>query len=218
MYGAPLPELAIRQLKGDASTRSYFRVLVAADPRIGTRRSAHRNAAPRGTHSRSDEGGSPAEDRQQLPFLEVGELLRSAADSQSRKSMSSTSSVDRSCLKISATRLSNGGCSKRHSAGALAQIAYAKTRSTCWPTIHTRHGSPSQRAFDRRHGAASIVRCLRMGARSLPPVGIGGAVRETWSPKWMHAALSLRTSPPSSTAIEAMPYGASCTETINRET
>lgn len=74
LYGEPIPPTKVVKLRGDASTRSYFRVHVDSAP-------AERPASliamqlPEDAF-RSDEGGpQPAGAR--LPFLEVAELLES---------------------------------------------------------------------------------------------------------------------------------------------
>ncbi|MDH3199654.1 MAG: phosphotransferase [Myxococcales bacterium] len=72
LFGTPLPAVVVERLKGDASTRSYFRV--------------HSKEAGKGPSTiivmqlpddafGSDEGGAQPETTR-LPFLEVGELLR----------------------------------------------------------------------------------------------------------------------------------------------
>jgi len=71
LYGEPLPSIEVIKLRGDASTRSYFRV------RVPDRRPASVIAMqlPENTFQ-SDEGGEQPES-QRLPFLEVAELLES---------------------------------------------------------------------------------------------------------------------------------------------
>ncbi len=76
LYGEPSPPTRLTKLRGDASSRSYYRLAVSPE-----------TSTPRGPQSlivmelpedalRSDEGGDhPEVDR--LPFLEVAELLRS---------------------------------------------------------------------------------------------------------------------------------------------
>jgi aminoglycoside/choline kinase family phosphotransferase len=74
VYGEPLPPIQVIKLRGDASTRSYFRAHVEAAP-------ANRPASvivmqlPEDAF-RSDEGGKQPE-IQRLPFLEIAELLQS---------------------------------------------------------------------------------------------------------------------------------------------
>ena len=74
LYGLPLPPIELIKLRGDASTRSYFRVRVANAP-ADSPKSLIVMQLPEDAF-RSDEGGQPASgDR--LPFLEVAELLDS---------------------------------------------------------------------------------------------------------------------------------------------
>jgi hypothetical protein len=73
LYGKPLPAVVVQKLRGDASTRSYFRVRTEK-PREGPS-SVIVMQLPDDAFG-SDEGGAEA-DIERLPFLEVGELLRS---------------------------------------------------------------------------------------------------------------------------------------------
>jgi aminoglycoside/choline kinase family phosphotransferase len=71
LYGEPLPSTEVIKLRGDASTRSYFRVQVPG------RRPASVIAMQLPENAfQSDEGGEQL-DSQRLPFLEVAELLES---------------------------------------------------------------------------------------------------------------------------------------------
>jgi aminoglycoside/choline kinase family phosphotransferase len=71
LYGEPLPSTEVIKLRGDASTRSYFRVQVPG------RRPASVIAMQLPENAfQSDEGGERL-DSQRLPFLEVAELLES---------------------------------------------------------------------------------------------------------------------------------------------
>ncbi|MGB5351528.1 MAG: phosphotransferase [Polyangiales bacterium] len=74
LYGLPLPAVERVKLRGDASTRSYFRVRVTE----GIARSPQSIIAMQLPQDafRSDEGGKPA-DSERLPFLEIAELLDS---------------------------------------------------------------------------------------------------------------------------------------------
>lgn len=73
VYGPTLPRWTIEKLKGDASTRSYFRVTTEG----GSPRSLIVMQLPEDAFG-SDEGGTqPATTR--LPFLEIGELLAERA-------------------------------------------------------------------------------------------------------------------------------------------
>ena len=74
LYGDPLPAIELIKLRGDASTRSYFRVRVADAP-TGCPRSVIVMQLPDDAF-RSDEGGKHA-DTERLPFLEIAELLAS---------------------------------------------------------------------------------------------------------------------------------------------
>jgi aminoglycoside/choline kinase family phosphotransferase len=74
LYGEPLPSANVIKLRGDASTRSYFRVQVAAPP-AGTPTSVIAMQLPENAFQ-SDEGGQHP-DGARLPFLEVAELLAS---------------------------------------------------------------------------------------------------------------------------------------------
>ncbi|UCF48861.1 MAG: phosphotransferase [Myxococcales bacterium] len=74
LYGKPVPTVEVVKLRGDASTRSYFRVRVeeadADHPKSLIVMQLPEDAF------RSDEGGKQPES-QRLPFLEVAELLES---------------------------------------------------------------------------------------------------------------------------------------------
>jgi len=71
LYGEPLPSTEVIKLRGDASTRSYFRVQVPG------RRPASVIAMQLPENAfQSDEGGEQP-DSQRLPFLEIAELLES---------------------------------------------------------------------------------------------------------------------------------------------
>ncbi|MBT8470359.1 MAG: aminoglycoside phosphotransferase, partial [Deltaproteobacteria bacterium] len=74
LYGLPLPAIEVRKLRGDASTRSYFRLHVAESP-VGSPQSVIAMQLPEDAFG-SDEGGKPA-DSERLPFLEIAELLGS---------------------------------------------------------------------------------------------------------------------------------------------
>jgi hypothetical protein len=74
LYGEPLLSTEVIKLRGDASTRSYFRVHVADAP-TGRPASVIAMLLPEDAF-KSDEGGKQA-DNQRLPFLEVAELLES---------------------------------------------------------------------------------------------------------------------------------------------
>jgi aminoglycoside/choline kinase family phosphotransferase len=74
LYGEPLLSTEVIKLRGDASTRSYFRVHVADAP-TGRPASVIAMLLPEDAFT-SDEGGKQA-DNQRLPFLEVAELLES---------------------------------------------------------------------------------------------------------------------------------------------
>jgi aminoglycoside/choline kinase family phosphotransferase len=74
LYGEPLPSFEVIKLRGDASTRSYFRVQVQKAP-ADRPKSLIVMQLPEDAF-RSDEGGSQPKSRR-LPFLEVGGLLRS---------------------------------------------------------------------------------------------------------------------------------------------
>jgi len=74
IYGEPAPSAEVIKLRGDASTRSYFRVRVEEAP-TSCPRSLIVMQLPEDAF-RSDEGGKQP-DSQRLPFLEVAELLES---------------------------------------------------------------------------------------------------------------------------------------------
>jgi len=74
LYGRPLPAIELTKLRGDASTRSYFRLQVAEAGARGPR-SVIAMQLPEDAFG-SDEGGKPA-DSERLPFLEIAELLDS---------------------------------------------------------------------------------------------------------------------------------------------
>ncbi len=74
LYGKPVPSAEVIKLRGDASSRSYFRVRVAAAP-AGSPASVIAMLLP-GDAFGSDEGGRQP-DSVRLPFLEVAELLDS---------------------------------------------------------------------------------------------------------------------------------------------
>ena len=74
LYGEPLPSTEVIKLRGDASTRSYFRVRAKAAP-TGRPTTVIVMQLPNDAFQ-SDEGGKQP-DRQRLPFLEVAELLES---------------------------------------------------------------------------------------------------------------------------------------------
>lgn len=73
LYGTPLPTVVVRKLRGDASTRSYLRVFVE-DARKGPSTLIVMQLPDDAFGS--DEGGAQP-DTERLPFLEVGDLLRS---------------------------------------------------------------------------------------------------------------------------------------------
>lgn len=76
LYGAPVPEIDLVKLKGDASTRSYFRARRRDQGAVGPETFIVMQLPTDAL--RSDEGGAQPElDR--LPFLEVAELLRERA-------------------------------------------------------------------------------------------------------------------------------------------
>lgn len=74
LYGLPLPAVERIKLRGDASTRSYFRVRVAEEV-AKSPQSVIAMQLPEDAF-RSDEGGKRA-DSERLPFLEVAALLAS---------------------------------------------------------------------------------------------------------------------------------------------
>ena len=74
LYGEPVPSTQVTKLRGDASTRSYFRVHVEEAP-PGRPRSVIVMQLPEDAF-RSDEAGQQP-DAQRLPFLEVADLLGS---------------------------------------------------------------------------------------------------------------------------------------------
>jgi hypothetical protein len=74
VYGAPVPSAQIVKLRGDASTRSYFRVRVEEAP-ADRPESVIVMQLPEDAFQ-SDEGGKQPEN-QRLPFLEIAELLKS---------------------------------------------------------------------------------------------------------------------------------------------
>jgi len=74
LYGEPVPSAEVIKLRGDASTRSYFRVRVG-EVGAGRPRSVIVMQLPEDAF-RSDEGGKQP-DTERLPFLEVAELLQS---------------------------------------------------------------------------------------------------------------------------------------------
>jgi hypothetical protein len=74
LYGDPLPSIELIKLRGDASTRSYFRMHVADAP-AGGPESVIVMQLPDDAF-KSDEGGERT-DAERLPFLEVAELLES---------------------------------------------------------------------------------------------------------------------------------------------
>jgi aminoglycoside/choline kinase family phosphotransferase len=75
LYGAPPPETQLTKLRGDASTRSYYRLEVGAGTSIEDRpRSTIVMKLPEDA-LKSDEGGAQPEP-ERLPFLEVAELLQ----------------------------------------------------------------------------------------------------------------------------------------------
>jgi len=74
LYGQPVLSTEVIKLRGDASTRSYFRVRVADAP-TGRPASIIAMLLPEDAF-KSDEGGKQPEN-QRLPFLEVAELLES---------------------------------------------------------------------------------------------------------------------------------------------
>ncbi len=73
LYGDPVPSTQVIKLRGDASTRSYFRVHVAEAP-AGRPSSVIVMQLPEDAFQ-SDEGGKRT-DSPRLPFLEVAELLQ----------------------------------------------------------------------------------------------------------------------------------------------
>jgi aminoglycoside/choline kinase family phosphotransferase len=72
LYGSPAPALELNKLKGDASTRQYYRARLR-DVRPGAPMTLIVMQLP-ADQSRSDEGGEQPE-VERLPFLEVAELL-----------------------------------------------------------------------------------------------------------------------------------------------
>jgi hypothetical protein len=74
LYGKPVPSTEVIKLRGDASTRSYFRVRIVDAP-AGRPASVIAMQLPEGAFQ-SDEGGKQP-DGKRLPFLEVAELLDS---------------------------------------------------------------------------------------------------------------------------------------------
>ena len=72
LYGEPVPSTEVIKLRGDASTRSYFRVRVAGAP-AGRPATVIAMQLPEEA-LQSDEGGKQTSS-QRLPFLEVAELL-----------------------------------------------------------------------------------------------------------------------------------------------
>jgi len=74
LYEEPLPPIRVVKLRGDASTRSYYRVSVE-DPASGCPQSVIVMQLPDDA-LRSDEGGAQA-NTHRLPFVEVAELLES---------------------------------------------------------------------------------------------------------------------------------------------
>lgn len=75
LYGEPTPTVKIVRLRGDASTRSYFRAEVE-HPGPGLPSSVIVMQLPEDAF-RSDEGGGKQPAATKLPFLEIAELLRS---------------------------------------------------------------------------------------------------------------------------------------------
>ena len=73
LYGAPLPEVDLVRLKGDASTRSYFRGRPRDRGTAGPETFIVMQLPADALHS--DEGGAEP-DLDRLPFLEIAELLR----------------------------------------------------------------------------------------------------------------------------------------------
>lgn len=73
LYGRPAPPCEVTKLRGDASTRSYYRVRVD-QPAAGRPDALIVMELPEDAFG-SDEGGAQPES-QRLPFLEVAELLR----------------------------------------------------------------------------------------------------------------------------------------------
>lgn len=72
LYGEPTPAFEVTALRGDASTRSYLRLLVSSEPTTNPGR-VIAMCLPEDSF-KSDEGGPPtAESR--LPFLQMAELL-----------------------------------------------------------------------------------------------------------------------------------------------
>jgi hypothetical protein len=74
LYGEPLPSTEVIKLRGDASTRSYFRVRVETAP-TGRPASVIAMQLPEDTFQSDERGQQP--DSHRLPFLEVAELLES---------------------------------------------------------------------------------------------------------------------------------------------
>ena len=74
LYGLPLPAIELIKLRGDASTRSYFRVQVP-EAGAGSPESVIAMQLPEDAF-RSEEGGKPARS-ECLPFLEIAALLDS---------------------------------------------------------------------------------------------------------------------------------------------
>ncbi|MGB9340386.1 MAG: phosphotransferase [Polyangiales bacterium] len=72
LYGRPVPSIELIKLRGDASTRSYYRARVANAP-SSSPKSLIVMQLPEDAF-RSDEGGKAASS-ERLPFLEVAELL-----------------------------------------------------------------------------------------------------------------------------------------------
>lgn len=74
LYGGPLRSIELIKLRGDASTRSYYRVRVAEAP-AGSPKSVIVMQLPDDAFQ-SDEAGKQA-DTERLPFLEIAKLLES---------------------------------------------------------------------------------------------------------------------------------------------
>lgn len=74
LYGKPVPSSEVIKLRGDASTRSYFRVRVATAP-DGLPTSVIAMLLPEDAFQSDESGQRP--DSQRLPFLEVADLLAS---------------------------------------------------------------------------------------------------------------------------------------------
>jgi aminoglycoside/choline kinase family phosphotransferase len=72
LYGRPLPEIELIKLRGDASTRSYFRVRLT-QAGAGSPRSVIVMQLPKDAFG-SDEGGNTISG-ERLPFLEIAALL-----------------------------------------------------------------------------------------------------------------------------------------------